>query len=293
VALMLEANPSLTPNLVKAILQYTAQVYPSYNALTQGAGFLNTRGAVQLAKFYKTAQAGARLPMPRVWSKQVLWGNHRVTGGTIRPNANAFQLGTTWGSAFDRDGDNIVWGTLFRSGDSDNIVWGTADLLSADNLVWGTVVDSNGDNLVWGTMRDGDNLVWGTLSGGDNIVWGTDCGGADCENIVWGTSIPGLDDNIVWGTAEFAENIVWGTSGDVDNLVWGTSSEDDNLTWGNSGEDAPLFDDPIAPAVNYDQTVFDSLFEVAPVQVVPVDPAVILEPITSTVESVGSLGGVL
>ena len=293
VALMMQANPSLTPNMVKAILQYTAQVYPSYNALTQGAGFLNTRGAVQLAKFYKTAQAGARLPMPRVWSKQVLWGNHRVTGGTIRPNANAFQLGTTWGSAFDRDGDNIVWGTLFRGGDSDNIVWGTADLLSADNLVWGTVVDSNGDNLVWGTMRDGDNLVWGTLSGGDNIVWGTDCGGADCENIVWGTSIPGLDDNIVWGTAEFAENIVWGTSGDVDNLVWGTSSEDDNLTWGNSGEDAPLFDDPIAPAVNYDQTVFDSLFEVAPVQVVPVDPAVILEPITSTVESVGILGGVL
>ena len=28
VALMLQANPSLTPNAVKAILQYTAEVYP-------------------------------------------------------------------------------------------------------------------------------------------------------------------------------------------------------------------------------------------------------------------------
>ena len=35
VALMLQANPKLTPNLVKGILQYTAQVYPGYNALLQ------------------------------------------------------------------------------------------------------------------------------------------------------------------------------------------------------------------------------------------------------------------
>ena len=48
VALMLQANPSLTPNAVKAILQYTAEQYPDYNALTQGAGFLNAVGAVRL-----------------------------------------------------------------------------------------------------------------------------------------------------------------------------------------------------------------------------------------------------
>ena len=64
VALMLQANPSLTPNMVKAILQYTAQIYPSYNALTQGAGFLNAQGAVQLARFFRTAQAGSRLSIP-------------------------------------------------------------------------------------------------------------------------------------------------------------------------------------------------------------------------------------
>ena len=38
VALMLQANPGLTPNLVKAILEYTAQVYPNYDPLTEGAG---------------------------------------------------------------------------------------------------------------------------------------------------------------------------------------------------------------------------------------------------------------
>lgn len=247
VALMMQANPSLTPNMVKAILQFTAQIYPGYDALTQGAGFLNTKGAVQLAKFFRTAQPGDRLLFSKAWSKQIIWGSHRLTGGIIRPNANAFELGTVWGSAYDASGDNIVWGTLLDG--ADNIVWGTADLL--DNIVWGTLLDADGDNIVWGTFRDGDNIVWGTLAGDDNIVWGTDCAGADCDNIVWGTSLPGLDDNIVWGTAEFADNIVWGTSGDVGYNVWATSGE----------EVAVLYDDPNGVPQNFDQTVFDSLFE--------------------------------
>jgi Subtilase family len=272
-ALMIEANPTLTPNMVKAIIQYTAQEYAGYDALTQGAGFLNTKGAVQLARFYRTAQNGSRLTLPASWSKQILWGSHRVGGGIIRPNANAFQRDTVWGAALDADGDNIVWGTLFGR-DDDNIVWGTFDMLGEDNIVWGTLLDADGDNIVWGTNLVGDNIVWGTADGHDNIVWGTDCGGADCDNIVWGTA--GDVDNIVWGTAEFAENIVWGTAGDVDNIVWGTSSESDNTTWGNSGTDTPLFDDPDGEPANFDQTVWESLF---------------VQPLTNTVT--GSVAGIL
>src|SRR6202011_4558380 len=58
VALMLQANPNLTPNLVKALLQYTAQVYPGYSPLRQGAGFLNSLGAVRLAKYYRNPKPG-------------------------------------------------------------------------------------------------------------------------------------------------------------------------------------------------------------------------------------------
>jgi subtilisin family serine protease len=298
VALMLQANPSLTPNMVKAILQYTAQIYPGYNALTQGAGFINAQGAVQLARFFRTAQSGSRLTIPGEWGRQVIWGNHRIKGGVIRPNANAFQLGTTWGSAFDRDGDNVVWGTLEHG---DNIVWGTFDLLSADNLVWGTVRDLAGDNLVWGTYGSDDNLVWGTIFGDDNIVWGTDCGGSrDCDNLVWGTAITADNlvwgtamaaDNLVWGTALAGDNLVWGTNGETDNLVWGTSAEADNMTWGNSGEDAALFDDPIAEPTSFNQTVFESLF-LAPLVTVPVsEENAVTQPITSTLGVVGISGG--
>jgi Subtilisin-like serine proteases len=54
VALMLQANPTLTPNLVKAILMYTAQPLAGYNLFEQGAGELNIEGAVRLAKAVRT-----------------------------------------------------------------------------------------------------------------------------------------------------------------------------------------------------------------------------------------------
>jgi serine protease AprX len=156
VALMLQANPNLTPNAVKAILQYTAQQYPGYNGLTQGAGFLNTVGAVRLARFYASATPGATVPVQKMWSKHIIWGNHRLGKGSLDVTANAFRVGTNWGVAKTDDGDNIVWGTACSTADCDNIVWGTDD----------------GDNIVWGTADDGDNIVWGT-DDGDNIVWGT------------------------------------------------------------------------------------------------------------------------
>src|SRR5215207_5353030 len=53
-ALMLQANPSLTPNLVKALLMYTAQPLAGFNMLEQGAGQLNVAGAVQLAQSVRT-----------------------------------------------------------------------------------------------------------------------------------------------------------------------------------------------------------------------------------------------
>jgi subtilisin family serine protease len=53
-ALVLQANPRLTPNMVKMILMYTAQQLSGFNQLEQGAGELNIEGAVRLAKLVRT-----------------------------------------------------------------------------------------------------------------------------------------------------------------------------------------------------------------------------------------------
>jgi len=57
-ALLFQRNPSLTPNLVKAILEYTAQPLAGVSNYEQGAGELNLEGAVRLAGRVRTDLAG-------------------------------------------------------------------------------------------------------------------------------------------------------------------------------------------------------------------------------------------
>ena len=251
VALMLEANPTLTPNLVKAILQYTAELQPGVDYMTQGGGFLNTKGAVDLARFFKNAKAGERYPADKTWARQINWGNRRLSRGAISPSRNAWKLSTVWGSAYDADGDNVVWGTGCDVDGCRNVVWGAFSL--GDNVVWGTF-DADGDNVVWGTFDVGDNVVWGTFAAdGDNVVWGTACGGEDCgDNVVWGTFADG--DNVVWGTFFDGDNVVWGTSGAIDPGVWASSDEVEAVQWDLSNEGI----------VVGDVATFELLFETEP-----------------------------
>ena len=246
VALMLQANPALTPNLIKGILQYTSQVYNGYSPLRQGAGFLNSNGAVRLSQFYAKNRPGSWMPTQSIWSRHIIWGNHVTAGGYLNPNGNAWATNVVWGTALTQGttGQNIVWGSTCGPVDCGSVQWGLADStgVSATNIVWGTSVDDLG-NVVWGT-DDLDNIVWGTDTL-DNIVWGTDCGGADCGNVVWGT-VDALE-NIVWGTTDGLDNVVWGTD-TLDNIVWGTSSSAD-VTWGSDTTDALLFPDDSAEPV--------------------------------------------
>jgi len=260
VAIVLEANPHLTANLVKAVLEYTAtplfnQDGLLYDTLTQGAGEVNGAGAITLAKAINTSpeytdgwivgeftSATTFGAQDVAWAQNIVWGNYTV-------EAQAYELFTR-SEAWD---DNIVWGTMGRS-DDENIVWGSFARDDDDNIVWGNLAvwgslydDEQADNIVWGNFaRDeetGDNIVWGNFyrDGDDNIVWGNFTRDGD-DNIVWGNSFI-WDDNIVWGNSLLGtrgegedDNIVWGNlfswDGDDDNIVWG-NLDDENIVWGN------------------------------------------------------------
>jgi serine protease AprX len=246
VALILEANPGLTPNALKAVVEFTAipvkdGAHKPYDAFTQGTGGINGSGAVKFASAIDTSQpVGAKwllagMPfkstighVPYRWAQTILWGPHHVIGdGILDENRIAWATNIVWGSGVDDynivwgnaadEEDNIVWGTSYD--EDDNIVWGT-------NIVWSTAYDED-DNIVWGTWFEDANIVWGT-----NIVWGNSLIGVDeGDNIVWGTS-GDEDDNIVWGTMT-NENIVWADL--FDHLSLGVSSDDDeedNIVWG-------------------------------------------------------------
>jgi serine protease AprX len=228
VALFLDVNERshhhgaapLTPNGVKAVLEYTAIPLGGVDRLTQGAGGVNAIGGIALAGSIDTSAASGSwwlrtgvTPYSYIggehyqWSRAVIWGDTVLTGPILYHNEVAWSLSAAWGD------DDIVWGSTAQVA-FDNIVWGTAGVW-ASNLVWADRLIgqmSDADNIVWGT--DADNIVWGTLTF-DNIVWGT----WTDDNIVWGTWD---GDNIVWGTDD---SVVWGTG---DNIVWGTH---DNLVW--------------------------------------------------------------
>jgi serine protease AprX len=246
IALTIDINPKLTPNALKAVLQYSAIPVltdggANADALTQGAGQINGGGAITLAWVIsadaptgsKWLASGYQTIVPTTdigdrkytWAQSILWGRRRLSGVNLMTEQRpAWGAGIVWGEGLGSDDDNIVWGNNFA--DDDNIVWGNA-LDIDDNIVWGNDIvwgNSDDDNIVWGN-NDDDNIVWG-----NNIVWGSGLVGMslDDDNIVWGNND---DDNIVWGNLD-DDNIVWGNLYD-DNIVWG-NNDDDNIVWGNS-----------------------------------------------------------
>ena len=204
VALMFQANPSLKPNEVKAILQYTAQGYSGYDRLTQGAGFLNTKGAVELAR-YLAAPSGS-YPEAATWSKLIIWGNRLFAGGKLTHNVNAWATDVVWGATVTPAGQSVEWGLVCGN----------------------SVCDSTRGPWRW------------SLDRAINVVWGSTCDGLDCEmawsrSTVTGTTDEG--DTVVWGTGDAEDTVVWGTGDDEDTVVWGTTDEGDTVVWGTSCTD--------------------------------------------------------
>ena len=209
VALMLQANPSLTPNAVKAILQYTAQIYQAYDPLTEGAGFLNAAGAVQLARFFSV---GGEDPTDATWGRQIIWGNHRVSGGLLTPDVNAWALTMRWGSGTAAGGP-VVWGTVWNAADNEWTTWSTScSDIACTSASW----SGESPNVVWGARCGGADCAWTTWSATDDqtVVWGTD----DSQTVVWGTND---DETVVWGTGD-DETVVWGTGcgQDCEPVIW-------------------------------------------------------------------------
>ena len=202
VALILEtsrnASPSgtpLTPNAVKAILQFTAfrardDQGVEYDHLTQGTGSVNAAGAIELAAHIDTTRPVSSSwltsnvnPSTTIdgqtlaWAESIVWSDAASFGPVVYINQAAWSENIVWGSE-----ENIVWGS------DDNIVWG-----SSDNIVWGS-------NIVWG-----NNIVWGSS---DNIVWGS--------NIVWGNTLIG---------SSYGNSTIWGmTVDDPSSTAWGSLS---------------------------------------------------------------------
>jgi serine protease AprX len=150
-ALMVQKDPTLTPDIIKARMMKTAwKGYPvnswgydvwgygylsQYDVFTIGAGYLDVYAAL---KSTDVVNGGA--PSPSVY-------RNTSTGTYGFTNSQSVTWGTsiTWGSS-------IIWGN--------SIVWGSNTLVS-DSIIWGS-------SVVWGnTTCSANSVIWGT-----SIIWG-------------------------------------------------------------------------------------------------------------------------
>src|SRR5439155_8689258 len=106
VALMLQVNPGLTPPLVKAILQYSAQPLPTANLLQQGTGLLNIDGAVRLAAALRTDIG------PALAAGTLRAGDPLLAAGRTLPVAQSTIAGQTfaWGRLVTAGGNYVLTG---------------------------------------------------------------------------------------------------------------------------------------------------------------------------------------
>ena len=152
-AMILSANPNLTPNLVKSILMYTAEKKGA--ALDVGAGEVNIAGAMDLAtalnpnaaqgQYWLTNPAVFATPSDAingyvaVWSNTIVWSGSRYgdQGGFMSYNRPVFGQTIVWGNTIVWD-QAIVWDQTILW--SETILTGTTLVcdqpIFAETIIW-------------------------------------------------------------------------------------------------------------------------------------------------------------
>jgi serine protease AprX len=147
-ALLLQKNPSLTPDTVKArLMKSAAKILPTYQTATDnytgqqfhgqadifsvGAGYLDVNAALA-----NTDVATLPALSPTVTYDQI---SRHV--GLHRSYTTAWGSSVTWG-------DLNIWGPAAFSGALGNgmsIIWG-------ESVTWGDITDISGFSIIWGDL---------------------------------------------------------------------------------------------------------------------------------------------
>ena len=175
VALLLDANPYLSPAQVKMALQMGATYMPKGGLIAAGAGSVN---------FGQSAKVGSSGLISSLLST--------VTGLLGASSGATFHdTGTLIDRVYDRSGIRLLnlldLGFLF--GAADYAESGVLNLLGLDNPLGQTPAN----HLVWG-----DVAYW---SESYHLVWGDSIESPSGQHLVWGDSEHTYGNHLVWGDA--------------------------------------------------------------------------------------------
>ena len=241
VALLLNSNPALTPDAVKALLMRSANksilpqtstvtangvVYTAHNdVFTVGAGYLDIAAAVDAAITTVIPAGSTKSPIAifnpdtnathlvvdktALWGATVLWGAGNIYG------QNAFTSGSTvlWGAG-TTTGSTVLWGAGTPA--SSTVLWG-ANGPASNTVLWGAG-GSSAKNVLWGANDPAAfTALWGAT-----VLWGA--GTPAAATALWGAN--GLDGStVLWGAAGSSNTtVLWGaTTLSGSTALWGAS----------------------------------------------------------------------
>jgi serine protease AprX len=147
-ALMIQADPAITPDTVKARLMKSAEKRLELDIFSAGSGFADLRAALAL---FDRASAPTLSPIA-TWTEQ---------GILLESTGDLWQDAAVWG-------DESIWGLDPLRGSG--TVWG-------DTVVWGGEMGDrdggvHGDTVVWGGEAKGKNSGSETTVESSTVVWG-------------------------------------------------------------------------------------------------------------------------
>jgi serine protease AprX len=177
-ALALQADPSITPDQIKAMLmqsafkniqQYSTATDPTtgvtYNEqadiFTVGAGYLDIHAAALTTQLAPATIGSALSPTAKL----------NANGSVVLVANGSSVLGSNsaiWGSS-------ILWGSA--------ILWGSSSSVAGSSILWGSSSSLEGSSILWGSsslLGDAATTV------AESILWGSSAG-IDASSVLWGS----------------------------------------------------------------------------------------------------------
>jgi len=221
-ALLIQQDPTLTPDSVKARLMKTASKnFPTsssvtdpstgttytdyYDVFTVGAGYVDVEAALQNSDVVpagQTAESPAAAVDPAtgnvyaldqdisiVWGSSLLWSASSVWGPTVFAGSTA--NGQPMVASLD---SSVVWGASSQDGFS--VLWS-----SDASVLWGsnTVAGEHKSGL-WGSGTSTGTSTSSSDHGHKSALWGSSTGGGKTKSALWGAAAgAGKGKSALWG----------------------------------------------------------------------------------------------
>jgi len=176
VADLLQAQPNLTPDQVKARLMKTAgKSFPNSSSVYDAA-----TGNTYVA-YYDVFTVGAGY----VDLAAALASTDKASGNAMSPTA---ALDSVSGNVYLTRDPSSTWGT--SAAWSPVAVYGPAEFTSGGSSVMWGAAGPGGSSVMWGATNDGGtSVMWGATSdAGTSVMWGA--GTTDGTSVMWGASGP-------------------------------------------------------------------------------------------------------